>query len=633
MKRPTPFYWRQFLPWRIVPARWAGAVAAGSAVLFLVQPPAQAQPDLSASPRNPGTLIPAPAELSPEDPGGRLEQEKPTPEAVELEFPLTPQPAAATDSTRFFVSRIEVEGAHLLSEGEIGKLVNPWQGQIVSLADLDRVAMGIQQEYHQRGYVSTQAFLPPQDIVDGQVRIQVVEGHVGQIAIEGNRYYRARVVARTLEQQPGDLFNLKTLQDDLNRSNRLNRFKLKATLRPGEMPGETDVRIQVAEPPPLQITGMFNNQGRPFIGVNRWGSELNLYSVTGNDDRLTLQWQEADGTRILLGSYAVPLNRRGTEIGASFATSHVDVDLGIEGQPSITGRAINYGLSVSQPLDRDRVWTADAGFNWRRVESFFDGDLTARSDIRSLQAGLNFNKYDRFGRTFSRVQLTYGPQWMGARDKFWKGEAFLTRLITLPKDNLLILRATGQYSRQPLPGAEGFQIGGAFNVRGYSEGLLLGDRGYTLGLEHRWPVPFLKRIAPKMASRTQGVFFLDVGQAWLDKDNPGFIPGRSDKPSQTLLAGAGVGLRTQLTNHLQGYVDLAWGLLDRQELEPLGQPRMRIHFGLRAHMFDENDYKMRGKETTVMQTAKSGPPGHPPPPGPLSGDVPGPSLVPVHHRP
>ncbi len=633
MKRSIHFVsWHHAIR-RVGWARGASILLSGAALFLLSQPESSAHTNLPPAAQNPGILTPAPAELPSQNEASHPEAERQAPEPLELELPGPAQAKGDTDSPAFFVSRVLVEGAELLGPAEIARLVSPCQGKTVSLAELEQAAQAIQQEYRNRGFASTQAFLPPQNIVDGQVRIRVVEGRIGKISIEGNRHYRSRVVARALWQAPGDRFNLKTLQDDLNRSNRLNRFKLKATLRPGELPGETDVRLQVAEPTPVQITGLFNNQGRPFIGINRWGSELNLYSVTGNDDRLSLQWQEADGTRILLGSYAIPLNRAGTEVAVSFATSGVNLDLGIENQPPITGKATNYGFSISQPLDRDRVWTADAGFNWRRVDSFFDRDLVASSDIRSLQAGLSFNKTDRFGRTASRVQLTYGPQWMGARDKFWKGEAFLSRLVTLARDQLLIVRATGQYAGQALPGAEGFQVGGAFNVRGYSEGLLLGDRGYTLGLEHRWPVPFLARLAPRMASRTQGVFFVDVGQAWLDKDNPGFIPGRSDKRSQTLLAGAGVGLRAQITGHLQGYVDLAWGLLDRQALEPLGQPRMRLHFGVRAHMVDEDNYKIRGHQTTWLQGSKTDPPGHPPPPGKLSGDAPPPALIPVRHHP
>ena len=149
---------------------------------------------------------------------------------------------------------------------------------------------------------------------------------------------------------------------------------------------------------------------------------------TGIGDRLTARWLGAAGTQVAIGSYFVPINRYGTEIGGIFAYSHVNVDLpNTANQPKITGDAYSYSALVSQPLDRDRVWVADGGLNIRRINNFFNDDLASQDDIRSLQVGLNFDKFDDRGHTFARVQNSFAPEW-GGSSTFWKAVSTPTRL-------------------------------------------------------------------------------------------------------------------------------------------------------------------------------------------------------------
>jgi hemolysin activation/secretion protein len=299
----------------------------------------------------------------------------------------------------------------------------------------------------------------------------------------------------------------------------------------------------------------------------------------------------------------VPLNARGTELGGTFAYSGVNVDSGIPHPPKITGKAMNYGINLSQPLDQERTWVADAGLNWRFIRSYVNHDLVSEDNISSIQLGLNFNRYDHWGRTFARGQTTFAPAWMGSNRTFWKSEGYLTRLIALPANNLLIIRGAAQFTPDALPSAEQFQVGGAFSVRGFTEGLLTGDRGYSFGVEHRWPIPGLKKINPWLAERIQGASFFDIGQTWLDRSSTRFVGGISNQPDRTLLMGAGAGLRIQLSRLAQGFVDFGFGLTDQHKVEPNAQPSFRVHFGVRSNLLPE-DYKARGQDVTVLQAPR-----------------------------
>jgi hemolysin activation/secretion protein len=243
------------------------------------------------------------------------------------------------------------------------------------------------------------------------------------------------------------------------------------------------------------------------------------------------------------------------------------------------------------------MFVADAGLNFRRVSSWLNDERDqVQDDVRSLQLGLNFDKFDRFGRTFARAQTSVGTTWFGGNRPFWKAESLVNRVVRLPKSNYLILRSYAQYSPTDLPPVEQFQLGGAYSVRGYNEGLMIGDRGYQFSVEHRWPVPGLRRINPWLGDHVQGATFFDYGRTWNDSKNTRVNPNQR---GITSLASAGLGVRARLTQYMQGFVDFGVGMLDRSDLEINAQPTARIHFGVRSDLLSD-EYRAWGKDVTSV---------------------------------
>lgn len=522
-------------------------------------------------------------------------------EEIRLDSPA-PQSRLHQDSPTFMVREIRIEGATLLSDEEARRMAAPYEGRPQTLDGLSGLLEQINGYYREQGYLTTEAFLPPQEIRDGLLRIQVQEGRVGAISMEGNRYYRARVIGRNLSQEPGERLNFRRLEKDLNHINRFEQgYKVKAFLSAGDRPGETDIKLKVAERRPFQITPTFDNQGRYFIGLYRWGLEARNDSLLKMGDRFNARWLAARGTQVGMGSYTIPLNRFGTELSTNVAVSHVDVQLPIENPPSITGRSFSSGVSLVQPLGRERNWQLDAGFNWQRVTNYFEEFQTNAVEVHTFHTGLTYNHADHWGRTFNRVQNTIAFRNARTNNSFWKIENYFNRVIVLPKNNLLILKAYGQWTPDALPAIQQFQIGGANSVRGYTEGVLLGDRGYNLSAEYQFPIPGLKYISKWASDRVQGALFYDIGQVWLDKSNPFYNPRTASLPETTLLQGVGFGFRAQLTRFVQGFIDVGFGLGDRRVVEPMGrQPTARVHFGIRSDLFPY-DYSMRNETVQVYK--------------------------------
>jgi hemolysin activation/secretion protein len=557
--------------------------------------PAAAQfmtPQASPGAVLPPSLDPIPQQTQMEEPTIR-ESDQPG-----LRVPDQPN-IVQVDKDVFQVNRIEVSGNAILDDDTVRRLVSPYEGHELTADDLATLVAKINEEYRRKGYLTSLAFIPPQDLERGTITVKVLEGIVGDMEIQGNKYFKAKVIESRISEKPGEPLNIPALEKELVRINRQEAFKVRATLSPGDNPGETKVHLDVKEQQPFQIALIGDNMGRPYIGTYRAGVEFQDRNVTGHGDRFNVRYMQGAGQNIVTSGYTLPVGSHGTEVSALFGFSHVDVDLDIPNQPQITGNAYNYGLLLSQPLNKERSWVADLGLNARRASSFFQGDKSGQDDVRSATLGLNFDKIDRYGRTYARTSATMAPEWLGANTSFFKMENFVTRVTRLPKNNLLILRAYSQWTPDALPPIEQFQLGGQNSVRGYTQGLMIGDRGYNVGAEWRWPIPFLASASPWLGERLQGAVFFDYGQAWLDKGSRYYIPGVSNRT--TSLMGAGVGLRAHLTDYMQGYVDLAMGLLDRKDIEPNAQPTVRVHFGVRSELLP-NDYKARSTTVTPIKT-------------------------------
>jgi len=542
--------------------------------------------------QNPG-LLTNPSQI-PNDLRDRTQfRAKPLDDEIKLELPKQKKETEAS-SLIIPVNQIRIEGVTLFKPKEIQALLEPYVGKEQTLGQLNALANGLTDLYHRKGFYTAEAYIPPQDIVNGVVTIRVQEGRVGKISIEGAHFYRARLVKNALSQKPNQLLNFKALEGDLNSINRLNDgYKVKAFLTAGDGPGRTDLHVRMAEKQPLQISGVADNQGRPFIGIYRGGVDLKSDSLTGNGDRLSTSWRANSNMQVAMGTYTIPLNRFGTELSLNGAFSHVNVVLPVKDPPNIVGKSLTTSVTLSQPLDRERRLVLDSSLMWSRVHSLFDGDQTSFTDVRALQTGLSFNHYDRWGRTFNRLQSTVAAGGIGSTTQFWKVENYFNRLIYLPKNNLLILRGSAQLTPDALPSSQQFQIGGANTVRGFTEGLLIGDRGVNFGIEHRFPIPGLRKLNPWIGSRLQMAWFYDYGRVWLDHSNPNYVKGVSTLPQRTLLQGVGFGFRMQLTRLMQGFVDFGFGLENRNSVEPLHhQPTARVHFGIRTDLLPDT-YRMR----------------------------------------
>jgi len=495
---------------------------------------------------------------------------------IEREHELKEAPLSEADKN-FFIKDVIVEGNVIVKSSEIDPLVKEYEGKEVSLRQLIELADRITAIYAARGYVTSQAYVPPQRIENETVTIQVIEGQYGDFDIETGIFTRRSIIENRLKKRPGERFNYNDLRKDLMYLNGNPDRMVKAVMVRGQEPRTTDFKVIVKDGQPVHIGYEFANTGNKYTG--NW---LHTYKGTSTgfllyDDMLTGRFIRSENGRLWGAaiSYLLPVNEFGTKI--SFSASHFQTwaTHGLK-EFDIKSYSTTYSSSFQQPVF-DFGWvsaTGDVGMDIKESLSETLAMPYSMTKLRILKVGLTMEESDQWGRSVIRNEVNVSNNnWLSSRVLFpnnnqiqpkypdasfvkWAFRA--SRVNVLPFKATLLLNVEGQMTDYSVPSSEQHRIGGAYTVRGHNEAAALGDNGINVTSEIRFPMYFIPddfyicNVSPKQV--VQGVVFLDAGVVQVHQ------PFNDATKKLTRLIGTGMGLRVNLLNAVSIRFDVGWPL-------------------------------------------------------------------------
>jgi hemolysin activation/secretion protein len=167
-------------------------------------------------------------------------------QAESVPAPVTNAPAQPAPT--FEVRSYLIVGNTVLPPEKFGLLSN-YTGRV----EFARVREGLgklQLLYRDLGFATISVTLPRQKLTNGTVRVEVVEGKLAQIKVEGNRYFSTNNVLRALPSLDTNiLLNTKWFQPELDRANANLDRQIYPVISPGLEPGTSDLTLQGQGPP------------------------------------------------------------------------------------------------------------------------------------------------------------------------------------------------------------------------------------------------------------------------------------------------------------------------------------------------------------------------------------------------
>jgi hemolysin activation/secretion protein len=483
----------------------------------------------------------------------------------------TEQPAEAGAADRFWVSNIDISESQVLSRSRLSGMAEPLKQRVVGLDELNRLVEQINALYRERNFVTARAILPQQEVVDGVVRIQLIEARIDQVEVIDNLHTREKYITRRLGLAEGAFADVNALEDALLAFNAVNDVQLRALLQPGSRPHTTSYVLQAAEPEKHHLSVLVDNAGRETIGEERVGLTYTNNSLTGYRDRLSAGMSHADGTNAGYLVYGRPLNRFGTQATLGIDYSQIVVvsgelaAFGVEGQSTVASAFLSHPVSVTLQGSLHGL----VGVNVKDSETDFDGVDRFESAVRTFSVGAEYQRSGNGYMLYARPRLNFGVKGLGGDSSFTTLSADAGVVITAAPSHQFAFRLRGQLSdEQILPSSEQFQMGGAASVRGFPEGLLIGDQGYFLSTEYRY-LGF--SASAEGAQAWHPLLFADHGGVFTS------AAGRSLDGS-TYLTSVGMGFSYRFSDKLTANFQVGFPLSDRPEFEDDYAVHFHINF-------------------------------------------------------
>ncbi|CAN1212734.1 POTRA domain-containing protein [Tumidithrix helvetica PCC 7403] len=510
---------------------------------------------------------PVPPDLNPKPTPKPTTEPSKLPPPDRLLAPTAPQtPTIPSDRTSeaLIVKKFEVIGSTVFSDAELAEITAPYTNRSISIAELFQLRTKITDLYLERGYITSGAYIPEQDLQTGTVKIQIIEGTLEDIKVTGLARLNPGYIQSRIAIATGKPLNRTRLLEALQLL-QINPLieSISANLSPSLQPGSNILAVQVSEAKTFSLPITLDNSRTPSVGTDRRQIQLNEANLTGLGDRFSLTYSNTNGSNALDASYTIPFNPYNGTISFSFGTSSSNVIEAPFNILDIRSSSRNYEISIRQPLFQSTSQDFAIGLttSHRQSEASLLGgeipfpslgsDDNGRTNLTALRFFQEYVQRSSEEVFAARSQLSVGIDAFSAtinsaspdgRFLAWRGQAQYVRLLA--PETLLFLRADLQLADRPLLSQEQISFGGQDTLRGFRQDAVLTDNGLLLSAEVRIPV---LRI-PEISGLLQIAPFFDFGKAWNHSLRP--------DPDPSTLASVGMGLRFQIGDRLTARLDL-----------------------------------------------------------------------------
>lgn len=483
-----------------------------------------------------------------------------------------------------------------LDRADFKARMSPFLGRPITKPTRNEILAAVIMFCREQGRPLVDISLPPQEITGGVLQVLALESKLGQVQIQGNRWFTTEHLTRQLRARPGQYLDSRLLSGDLDWLNRNPFRQADLVYQKGSEPGTTDLVIRETDRLPLRFYAGWEDSGTKVTGNDRLLGGMDWGNVFGRDGQLNLQYM-ADPRFMRFGATSLNLVqplpwRHILTVFGSYTTTRGNLPKPF----SLEGFNDQLGLRYAIPLPElaskrlDLRGSITAGFDFKRANNnlAFGGTQVFGAVTDTLQWNLGYNAglKDPWGETALRATFFYSPgKWSvndfdaayrrsraGATARYSYVNAELDRTTGLPFGFTLMNRLTAQAADSNLLAGEQLGFGGYDTIRGYDTRVVNSDEGLILNNELR--APAFRVLAHlglrRLQDQLQFLGFYDYGSA----RNRHRLSGEA---KSTALSGVGAGARYSISGHFSFRADYGWQL---RNVEVKRAYASRFHLGL-----------------------------------------------------
>lgn len=447
--------------------------------------------------------------------------------------PAAPSAPGACHEIRSIVIR---NSPHLRPTARV-RIEQNFGGRCLGVQEITEILGLVTKDYIEQGFIAARAYLPAQDLKQGTLAIDVVEGRIAGFEVDDKGAHSVPIDAAF----PGlkaKILNLRDLEQGIDQINQLQSNNARLEIRPGTEPGDSTVVVHNEHGRPVHLFTSYDNQGQAGTGAHEASATLTLDNIAGLGEQLSYTQRQSvpfsnDQHRTLSQGLDLWLpHGYDTFTASAIHSSYRNVlTLPSGAQQPAEGTNDLATLGWSRVVQRDNVGRLSIGtsITSKDARNFFAGqflDVSSRklavADLRTaysrvlpgvglLQGSLDYVRglhtlgamrdpslltpeqpHAQFGKLLAGVQMNASFQALGQRWSY-----------------------TGEISAQKaynsLYGSEKFLIGSFYTVNGFYNTSLSGDDGYYW----RNRLALLQQLqAGSQVVNAQFYAALDSGRVW-----------------------------------------------------------------------------------------------------------------------
>ena len=452
---------------------------------------------------------------------------------------------------------IQFQGVSILGDMELKGIVEPYLNTPMTYEQMLEIGMTVEAYYRKNNYLA-RAILPPQDLTQGVLLIDVIESVFSKIEIEQeladlpNTQEHVTALIES-QQKTGEPLNTQSLDRALALANDVPGINAQGSLRQGREPGETELLLKLYQGRTRQAELNIDNGGSRSTGAIRLMATLNWFNPGDFADLLNAVAVHTQGSDYARLAYSVPVGTDGWRMGVNASSMNYKVIVGDQGMVGAFGEAITKGLEWVYPLLRadDRSTTVTLAADTKKFQNTSAQGLVMsdyEAKVMSAQVSGFYRDLNPGGGTGTySLQLSHGninldgslSQQTDKNTVKTEGEFNKLRLNgtwqqAITTSTSTFVSYTGQLSDKNLDSSEKMQLGGMNGVRAYPTGEGSGSDGQMVQFELRH----------QLESGINMAAFYDWGQVYL-QHNPDYPGGPANNRNIYKGIGASVGYTTE----------------------------------------------------------------------------------------
>ena len=326
------------------------------------------------------------------------------------------------NGTSFFIHHIQLDGVPK-EFTFLHKIARKNEQRTVTVADITNIRNSLQRKLLDRGFVTSQVYIPEQNVNSGTLQFMVLPGRVEDIRYSTSSAHGPWRTAFPV--RPGDILNIRDVEQGLEQMKRVSSQSVTMKLLPGTSVGTSIIELSIKQEKPVHGSISIDNSGLESTGVYQGSFTASLDQAFRANDTFTMSLSgdlsgssSIKGTRAASLNYVIPHGKDTFSVSFSKSRYHQTIqsnpyDFTYSGKSTTMKAKWNHVWSRTQREKR----AFDISISTRHNHRFINDMEMPVQALRttSMEFGVSNRKYIGNATLYSRLGFQWGIGALGAQ--------------------------------------------------------------------------------------------------------------------------------------------------------------------------------------------------------------------------